>query len=184
MSMRAWSFSRRRVGPSVSAQRGFYASSPSSSAAARPSGVAGIESGPPGVAGFSSEESSTCCCSNGVVWSALILSLTRSNENRAMPATDRRIGLAFNAGCDEVRPNGQVTRRPIAPITATWHLPLKALIVVGFLVAETLGLLLLNGWLPAAIDRFNAFGAGLTLTALVLVYLWVAPIVRKGARSG
>jgi hypothetical protein len=56
--------------------------------------------------------------------------------------------------------------------------------VVGFLVAETLGLLLLNGWLPAAIDRFNAFGAGLTLTALVLVYLWVAPIVRKGARSG
>src|SRR5664279_2128450 len=56
--------------------------------------------------------------------------------------------------------------------------------VVGFLVAETLGLLLLNGWLPAAIDRFNAFGAGLTLTALVLVYLWVAPIVRKGGRSG
>ena len=56
--------------------------------------------------------------------------------------------------------------------------------VVGFLVAETLGLMLLNGWLPAAIDRFNAFGAGLTLTALVLVYLWVAPIVRKGARSG
>jgi hypothetical protein len=53
----------------------------------------------------------------------------------------------------------------------------------GFVFAEIIGMLLLNGWLPPAIDRFNAFGAGLSVTALVLVYLWLAPIVR-GGRSG
>jgi hypothetical protein len=56
---------------------------------------------------------------------------------------------------------------------------------VGFLVAETAGLMLLNGWIPASFDRLFAFGCGLTLTAFVLLYIWLAPIVTgRGGRSG
>jgi hypothetical protein len=55
----------------------------------------------------------------------------------------------------------------------------------GFLVAETIGMALLNGWLPTVFDRLFTFGCGLTLTAFVLLYLWLAPLVTgKGGRSG
>jgi hypothetical protein len=103
-------------------------------------------------------------------------------ETRAVIAEAQKVPADLTARLDHLEKlvKQRIPQADPIPVIARY----VTVFVVGFLVAETLGLLLLNGWLPAAIDRFNAFGAGLTLTALVLVYLWVAPIVRKGARSG
>jgi hypothetical protein len=59
-----------------------------------------------------------------------------------------------------------------------------AVFVTGFIVAEGAAAMLLAGWVPPAFDRLFAFGCGLTLTALVLVYLWLAPIVTGRGRLG
>ena len=103
-------------------------------------------------------------------------------ETRAVIAEAQKVPADLTARLDHLEKlvKQRIPQADPIPVIARY----VTVFVVGFLAAETLGLLLLNGWLPAAIDRFNAFGAGLTLTALVLVYLWVAPIVRKGARSG
>jgi hypothetical protein len=103
-------------------------------------------------------------------------------ETRAVIAEAQKVPADLTARLDHLEKlvKQRIPQAEPIPVIARY----VTVFVVGFLVAETLGLMLLNGWLPAAIDRFNAFGAGLTLTALVLVYLWVAPIVRKGARSG
>jgi hypothetical protein len=70
--------------------------------------------------------------------------------------------------------------RPV-PVIARY----VAVFAGGFIVAEMFGVVLMNGWFPSIFDRLFTFGCGLTLTAFVLVYLWLAPIVTgKGGRSG